>query len=126
MTKTLHPERIARLLLTTALPDGVDAAAVVSLVDAGASRSRVYAATEKLIGEAWAGAGREAAAATKPKAVKQAQERLRGVAQLETLLGLAPSDAADTPDEPVSDTDPEPADEPEPAALVPASSWGAA
>ena len=128
ITKT-HPERIARRLLTTDLPAGVNAAAVVQLVDDGASRAKVYAATEKLVAAAWAGAGREAAAATRPKAVKQAQERLRAVAELEALLGLAPDNAEGTADEPVSavvsdteaDVESEPADAP-----AAAHTWGAA
>ncbi|MCB0929978.1 MAG: hypothetical protein U0R77_05875 [Mycolicibacterium insubricum] len=124
MTASIHPERIARLLLTTPLPSGIDAAGVVELVDAGASRSRVYAAAEKLVGDAWAEAGREAAAATKPRQVKAAQEKLRGVAALELLLGLGPvTDSnvdSDPETDPVSDAD----SDTDP--ITPAVPWSAA
>ncbi len=111
-----HPERIARLLLTTPLPEGVNADAVVQLVDAGATRAKVHAAVAELVAAAWASAGREAAAAQRPKATKAAQEKLKGIAALELLLGLAKA--------------PDPAPDPEPApAQVSApvsSSWAVA
>ncbi|BBY97858.1 hypothetical protein [Mycolicibacterium fallax] len=108
-----HPERVARLLLTTPLPAGVDAAAVVQLVDAGASRRAVHAAVAELVAAAWASAGREAAAAQRPRDVKAAVERLRGIAQLELLLGLAPE----------TDPEPDPAPDPEPVSEPAARSW---
>lgn len=103
--KKLHPERIARLLLTTDLPTDVatEATELVALIDSGrASRSRVDQATERLVSAAWTNAAREAAQADKPKQVKLALERLRGVAQLEQLLGLSPAE---------EQADPEPATE---------------
>ena len=111
-----HPERVARLLLTTPLPAGVDAAAVVQLVDAGASRRAVHAAVAELVAAAWASAGREAAAAQRPRDVKAAVERLRGIAQLELLLGLAPE----------PDPEPTPAQVSAPAAAPVASAWAVA
>ncbi|OCB56207.1 hypothetical protein A5722_15075 [Mycobacterium vulneris] len=105
-----HPERVARLLAvaaaTNSLPADVtaDAENIVELVDAGASRSKVSAAVQNLVNEAWTRAAREAAAAEKPKAVKVALDRLRGVADLEEKLGLAPTDP-----EAENDADPEPA-----------------
>ncbi|WP_457063387.1 hypothetical protein [Mycobacteroides abscessus] len=108
--QNLHPERVARLLAvaaaTNSLPADVTAEAenIVELVDAGASRSKVTTAVQNLVNEAWTRAAREAAAAEKPKAVKAALDRLRGVADLEEKLGLAPTDP-----EAENDADPEPA-----------------
>lgn len=116
--QNLHPERVARLLAvaaaTNSLPADVSAGAenIVVMVDAGASRSKVSAAVQNLVNEAWTRAAREAAAAEKPKAVKAALERLRGVAELEEKLGLAPVDP-ETENEPTNsventlDTEPE-------------------
>ncbi|GAA4676467.1 hypothetical protein [Gordonia humi] len=112
--KNLHPERVARLLAvaaaTNALTDDVvsDAENIVELVDAGATRSKVTAAVQALVSEAWTRAAREAAAAEKPKAVKASMERLRGVAELEDQLGLAPVENVAT-----VDADPEPESTPE-------------
>lgn len=110
----LHPEKIARLLAvaaaTNALPADVstDAENIVAMVDAGATRSKVTAAVQALVSEAWTRAAREAAAAEKPKAVKSALERLRDVAELEEKLGLAPAENVAT-----VDADPEPESIPE-------------
>lgn len=116
--KNLHPERVARLLAvaaaTNSLPADVtaDAENIVELVDAGASRSKVSAAVQNLVNEAWTRAAREAAAAEKPKAVKAALDRLRGVRDLEEKLGLAPVDpeaenGTETGGEITSETEPE-------------------
>ncbi|OBH14867.1 hypothetical protein A5710_17785 [Mycolicibacter sinensis] len=113
-----HPERVARLLAvaaaTNSLPADVtaDAENIVELVDAGASRSKVTAAVQTLVADAWTRAAREAAAAEKPKAVKASLERLRGVADLEEKLGLAPTDpeaenGTETGGEITSETEPE-------------------
>lgn len=85
-----------------------DAENIVELVDAGATRSKVTAAVQALVSEAWTRAAREAAAAEKPKAVKASMERLRGVAELEDQLGLAPVENVAT-----VDADPEPESTPE-------------
>lgn len=113
-TTNLHPERVARLLAVAAaknaLPVDVstDAENIVAMVDAGATRSKVTAAVQALVSEAWTRAARDAAAAEKPKAVKSALERLRGVAELEDRLGLAPVENVSA-----VDTDPEPESTPE-------------
>lgn len=112
--KNLHPEKIARLLAvavaTNALPADVvsDAESIVELVDGGATRAKVQTAVQSLVSEAWTRAAREAAAAEKPKQVKSAMERLRGVAELEDRLGLAPVENVAT-----VDADPEPESTPE-------------
>lgn len=116
--QNLHPERVARLLAvaaaTNSLPADVtaDAENIVELVDAGASRSKVSAAVQNLVADAWTRAAREAAAAEKPKAVKAALDRLRGVRDLEEKLGLAPTDpeaenGTETGGEITSETEPE-------------------
>lgn len=116
-TTNLHPERVARLLAvaaaTNALPADVstDAENIVAMVDAGATRSKVTAAVQALVSEAWTRAAREAAAAEKPKAVKASMERLRGVAELEEKLGLAPVENVSAVD---ADPKPESALESEP------------
>lgn len=128
-----HPERVARLLAvaaaTNSLPADVtaDAENIVELVDAGASRSKVSAAVQNLVNEAWTRAAREAAAAEKPKAVKAALDRLRGVADLEEKLGLAPTDPeAETGTEPDTETATEITSETEPEIDVAAAVEAAA
>jgi hypothetical protein len=114
MSKSLHPERIGRLLdrslYTGSLPPGsvAEAEAIVALVDAGASAGKVTAAVHQLVTDAWQRAGRDAAAAGTPRAVAEAVKRLRGVAGLEASLGLGP--ATETEVEPVAE----------------AAAWGAA
>ncbi|MBN7371116.1 hypothetical protein [Mycobacteroides abscessus] len=94
----LHPERVARLLAVAAATDSLpadvvnDAENIIELVDSGAGRAKVTTAVSALVADAWTRAAREAAAAEKPKAVKASLERLRGVADLEEKLGLAPVD----------------------------------
>ncbi|GAA4402571.1 hypothetical protein [Tsukamurella soli] len=110
-------ERVARILAVAAatnrLPDDVteEAAVVVALVDAGATRRRVLDATRELVTAAWIRAGREAATASKPRQLKAAISRLRGVRDLEAQLGLAPAteQPATAPEPPADPVAAEPA-----------------